>query len=80
MNVMDYFYLIIKILRGIGTEVAVKRVFVDPQGKMTNVESCWVRTQVMHDESYPKLGKNSLWSAKEQEAHKWPSPRENTIC
>ena len=31
MNVMDYFYLIIKTQRGNRTEVAVKGVFVDPQ-------------------------------------------------
>ena len=40
MNVMDYFYLIIKTLRRIRTEVAVKRVFVDPRGEMTNGENC----------------------------------------
>ena len=39
MNAMDYFYLIIKILRGTRTEVAVKRVFADPQGEKTNGES-----------------------------------------
>ena len=35
---MDYFYLIIKILRGIRTEVVVKRVFADPQGENTSGE------------------------------------------
>ena len=36
MNVMDYFYLIIKTLRGIRTKVVVERVFVDPQGELTS--------------------------------------------
>ena len=40
MNVMDYYYLINKILRLIITELVVKRVFVDPQGEMTNDEIC----------------------------------------
>ena len=49
MNVMDYYYYywIIKILRGNINEVVVKRVFVDPQGEMTNGERYWVKTQVM---------------------------------
>ena len=76
---MDYYYWISKILRGIGTEVVVKWVFVEPQGEMTNGESCWVRTQVMQDASFPKSGQDSLWSPKEHEAHKWPSSRQNTI-
>ena len=29
--------------------------------------------------SSPKSGHDSLLSAKEKEAHKWPSPRKNTI-
>ena len=37
---MDYYYLIIKILRGIRTEVAFKRVFANPQGEQINGESC----------------------------------------
>ena len=32
-NVMDYFYLIIKRMRGIRIEVDVERVFADPQGE-----------------------------------------------
>ena len=52
---MDYYYYWInKRLKGNRTEVAVKIVFVDPQGKMTNGESCWVRTQVMQEASSPK--------------------------
>ena len=47
MNVMDYYYWIIKILWGIITEVDVKRVFANPQGDMLNDENWWVRTQVM---------------------------------
>ena len=45
MNVMDYYYYywIIKILRGNRTEVAIEIVFADPQGEITNDESCWVR-------------------------------------
>ena len=79
INVMDYYYWIIKILRGIRIEVVVKRVFVDPQGEMTNDKNYWVRTQVMQEEYSPKSGQDSLWSPKEQEAHKWPSSRQNTI-
>ena len=77
---MDYYYYgIIKRLKENIAEVDVKRVFVDPQGEKKNGESCWVRTQVMQEASSPKLGQDSLWSVKEQEAHKWPSPRKNTI-
>ena len=76
---MDYFYLIIKILRGIRTEVVVKRVFADPQGENTSGERYWVRTQVVQEEYSPKLSQDSLWSAKEKEAHKWPRPRKDTI-
>ena len=79
MNVMDYHCWRIQTLRWMRTEVAVKRVFDDPQGEMTNGEKCWVRTQVMHEASSTKPGQDSLWSAKEKEAHKWPSPRKNTI-
>ena len=78
MNVMDYYYWIIKILRGI-IKVVDKRVFVHPQGEMTNGKRCWVRNQVMQEASSPKLGQDSQWSAKEKEAHKWPTSRKNTI-
>ena len=37
---MDYFYLIIKTLRGVRTEVVVERVFADPQGEKASGESC----------------------------------------
>ena len=60
-------------------EVTVKGVFVDPQGEMTNAENCWLRTQLMHKASSPKSSQESLWSLKEKEAHKWPSPRQTTI-
>ena len=79
MIVMDYYYWIIKILRGIRNEVVVKRLFADPQGEMTNGKSCRVRNQVMQEASSPKSSQDSLWSAKVKEAHKWPSPRQNTI-
>ena len=79
MNVMDYFYLIIKMLRGIRIEVDVERVFTDPQGEKTSGKSYLVRTKVMQEASSPKSSQDSLWSAKEREAHKWPSPRKNTI-
>ena len=51
-------------MRGIQTEVDVERVFADPQGKNTSGESYWVRTQVMQEASSPKLGQDSLSSAK----------------
>ena len=35
---MDYFYLIIKTLRGIRTAVVVEIVFADPQGENTSGE------------------------------------------
>ena len=66
-------------MREIRTEVVFKRVSVDPRGEMTNGENCWVRTQVMQEASSQKLGQDSFWIPKEQEAHKWPSPRKNTI-
>ena len=40
MNVMDFYYLIIKIMRGNKIEAVVERVFADPQGEMKNDESC----------------------------------------
>ena len=73
------FYLIIKILRGTWTKTVVKRVYVDPQGEMTNGENNWVRSEVMQETSSPKLGQDSLWIPKEHEAHKWQSLRKNTI-
>ena len=80
MNVMDYvYYWIIKRLRGNKTEVVVERVFADPQGEKTSGERCWVRTHVMQEASSPKSSQDSLWSAKEQVAHKWINPRKNTI-
>ena len=66
-------------MRGIGTEGVVKKVFPDPQGEMTNGESCWVKIQVMQEASSSKSGLESLWSINEQVAHKWPSPMQNTI-
>ena len=66
-------------MRGIKTEVVFERVFANRQGENTSDKICWVRTQVMHEASSPKLGKESLWIAKEKEARKWLSPRKNTI-
>ena len=79
MNVMDYYYWIIKILGGIRTEVVVKRVVADPQGEMKNDKSCWVRTQVMQEASSPKSDQDSLWFPKEKQVDKWVSPRKNII-
>ena len=45
IDVMNYFYLIIKkILRGIKTEVVVERAFDNPQGEKTSGKRYWVRT------------------------------------
>ena len=38
MDIMNYFYLIIKDLGGIRTEIVVERVFADPQGEKTSGE------------------------------------------
>ena len=73
------FYLLIKYNQRNQNEVVIERVFADPQGEKTSGERCWVRTQVMQEASSPKSSQDSLWSAKEQEAHKWISSRKNTI-
>ena len=49
--------------------MAIERVFADLQGKNTSDESYRVRTQDAGG-ILPKIKSNSLWSAKEQEAHK----------
>ena len=47
-------------MRGIKTEVVVERVFADPQGEKISGKRCWVRTQVMQEESSPKSSQDSL--------------------
>ena len=66
--------LLIKDTRGDKNEIVVVRVFADPQ--VAEVAQWELKVQKA---SSPKLGHNSLLSAKDQEAHKWPSPRQNTI-
>ena len=66
-------------MRGIRTEVVIKRVFANPQREITNGKNRWMRNQVMHEASSPKSGEESLWSTKENEAHKRPSRRKNAI-
>ena len=64
-------------MKGIRDEIVVERVFANPQG--IGGESCWVRNQVMQEETSPKSDQNSLWSAKEKKEHKWASLRKNSI-
>ena len=59
-------------MEGIIIEIIVERVFVDPQEeKKIQVVEATEWELKMQEASSPKLGHNSLWSAKEQEVHKW---------
>ena len=49
-------------MRKIKTEIVVERMVVDPQGENSSDQSYLVRTQVMHEASFPKSGQDSLSS------------------
>ena len=59
-------------------EIVVKECLLTHKRKIQGVVATEWEFEVQ-EASSPKPGKNSLLSAKEKEAHKWPSPRKNTI-
>ena len=70
--------LLIKDIEGDINEIVVKECLPTHKRKIQVVVAAEWELKVQ-EESSPKSCHNTLLNAKEQEAHKWPSPRKNTI-
>ena len=70
--------LLIKDTEGDISEIVVKECLLTHNRKRQVVEAIEWELK-MQEASSSNTGHNSLLSAKEQEAHKWPSPTQNTI-
>ena len=74
---MDYSF-INKDTGGDKNEIAIEECLLTHKRKRQVDEATEWELKVQ-EASSPKSGHNSLLSAKEEEAHKWPIPRKNTI-
>ena len=70
--------LLIKYTEGDRNGIFVEECFLSHKRKRQVVVATKWELEVQEPSS-SKSGHNSLLSAKEKEAHKWPSPRKNTI-
>ena len=74
---MNY-YLLIKYNEGGRSGIVVEGCLLTHKSKR-QLDKAIERELKVQEASSSKSSHNSLLSAKEQEAHKWPNPRKNTI-